>query len=47
MCDDPAFNHVENHPFSPTVVPVRNRATMRFGTVVPDIHTPYDFYERI
>jgi hypothetical protein len=46
-CDDSAFNHVENRSFSPAAVPVRNRAAMRFGIVVPDIHTPYDFYERI
>jgi hypothetical protein len=45
-CDESVFNGVENHAFSPTAVPVRNRATMRLGTVVPDIHTPYDFYER-
>jgi hypothetical protein len=46
-CDDPTFDRVENHAFSPTGFPVRNRAAMRFGVVVPDIHTPYDFYERI
>jgi len=45
-CDDPAFNRVENRSFSPPGFPVRNRATMRFRTVVPVIHTPYDFYER-
>src|SRR4029453_14720928 len=46
-CDDPAFNRVENCSFSPTGFPVRNRGTMRFRTVAPVIHTPYDFYGRI
>jgi hypothetical protein len=47
MCVDPAFKRVESRLFSPTAVHVRNLATMRFDTVVPDVHTPYDFYERI
>jgi hypothetical protein len=45
-CDDPGFNRVENHAFSPAAVPVRNVVAMRFDTVVPAVHTPYDFYER-
>jgi hypothetical protein len=32
---------------SPIDIHVRNGAAMRFGAVVPDVHTPYDFYERI
>jgi hypothetical protein len=33
--------------FSPNSIPAANRAAMRSRNVVPDIHTPYDFYERI
>jgi hypothetical protein len=38
---------VEKSLFSPATVPGRNRAAERSDTVVPGIHTPYDFYERI
>jgi hypothetical protein len=38
---------VEDCGFSPAAVPSGTGATIGFGTVVPDIHTPYDFYERI
>jgi hypothetical protein len=38
---------VEECVFSPATVPRENRATELSDTVVPDIHTPYDFYERI
>jgi hypothetical protein len=41
------FKPVEDRSLSPILVPARNPATMRSDTVVPDIHTPYDFYERI
>jgi len=33
--------------FSPNTIPAENPAAMRSRNVVPDIHTPYDFYERI
>ena len=36
-----------NLVFSPNTVPAANRTGMRSRYVVPDIHTPYDFYERI
>jgi hypothetical protein len=39
---------VESLVFSPTTIPGRNNATISFCAVVPEIHTPYDFYyERI
>jgi hypothetical protein len=28
-------------------IPVRNGPAMRYSAVIPDIHTPYGFYERI
>jgi hypothetical protein len=38
---------VGNRLFSPSGVPRAKHATMRLHTVIPVIHTPYDYYERI
>jgi hypothetical protein len=38
---------VEECSFPPAIVPGPNGAAMRADAVVPGIHTPYDFYERI
>jgi hypothetical protein len=43
---DRVFQAVQDRSFSPTVVPDRNPAAMPPDTIVPDIHTPYGFYER-
>jgi hypothetical protein len=41
------FHPVEGREFSPVRVHARNGAAMRFDTVVPEVHTAYDCYERI
>jgi hypothetical protein len=46
MSADRPFKPVEDRGLSPAAVPGRNGITMRPDAVVPDIHTPYDFYER-
>jgi hypothetical protein len=38
---------VEDAYFSPLAVHCGNRLATPFRAVVPEVHTPYDFYERI
>jgi hypothetical protein len=42
-----SFDRVENASPSTFRVHRKKRMTMRSRAVVPGIHTPYDFYERI
>jgi hypothetical protein len=42
----PRAEAVENGSSSPAFVPRGTGATIPVYAVVPDIHTPYDFYER-
>jgi hypothetical protein len=41
------FSTVESAPFSPIAVQRANGITIPSRIVVPALHTPYDFYERI
>jgi hypothetical protein len=47
MARDRASGAVEDCSFPPETVPRKKRATITSDAVVPGIHTPYDFYERI
>jgi hypothetical protein len=47
MDSDPSDRAVGEGDFSPTAAPRRNGACKPRGVVFPDVHTPYDYDQRI